>query len=71
VRHFAVEAKHLRAPLPVIGMENLLRDRLVALRVQVAERFRQARATGTVANVKLLSAAIRATKAQLTRAGDG
>jgi len=65
VKHYQVEAKHLRAALPVVGMENLLRERKAALQAQVAERFRQARATGTKANVTMLAATLRAVKRQL------
>ena len=73
MKHFAIEAKHqgLRVPLPVVGMKTLLEQRKLGLEAQVAERFRQARATGIVANVTLLSAALRATKAQIARAADG
>ena len=54
MKHFAIEAKHqgLRVPLPVVGMKTLLEQRKLGLEAQVAERFRQARATGIVANVR-------------------
>lgn len=66
MRHFQVEAKHLRATLPVVGMENLLQERKTALQARLAERFRQARESGTTANVKMLSATLRAVKAQIS-----
>jgi len=71
VKHYQVEAKYLRATLPVVGMENLLQERKTALQARLAERFRQARATGTVANVTMLSATLRAVKRQIAAVGDG
>ena len=46
-------AVSLRSPLPVVGKVALL------------ERFRQARAAGTAADVKQLTATLRAVKRQL------
>ena len=67
-----MEAKHLRAALPVVGMEHLLQERKAALQAQVAERFRQAREAGAPKpSVTLLSATLRAVKAQIARVGDG
>lgn len=64
--------KHFcRTTLPVVGMEHLLQQRKAGLEAQVADRFRQARASGTVANVKLLSATLRAVKRQIGAVGDG
>ncbi len=71
MKSYAVQAKFLRAPLPVVGMKTLLEQRKLGLQAQVAERHRQARATGTTANVKLLSATLRTIKAQIARAGCG
>ena len=74
MKHFAVEAKHqgLRAPLPVVGMEHLLEERKAALDAQIRQRFADARAAGAAKpNVSLLSATLRAVKAQLARVGDG
>jgi len=64
--HHAPAVSHLRAALPVVGMVTLLEDRKTTLQAMIAERFRQARAAGTVANVKQLTASLRAVKAQLT-----
>jgi hypothetical protein len=57
--------KHLRAAVPVTGMLKLLEGRKEALEAMVAERFRQARENGTEADVKQLSATLRAVKRQL------
>jgi hypothetical protein len=65
MRHFQVEAKHLRATLPAVEMENLLQERKTPLQARLAERFRQARESGTTADVALLSATLRALKRQL------
>lgn len=46
-------------------MVALLLERKAGLEAQIAKRFRQARATGTTANVRTLSAALRALKRQL------
>lgn len=68
MKHYQVEAKHLRAALPVVGMEHLLQERKAALQAQLAERFRQAREAGAPKpSVALLSATLRAVKAQLAR----
>ena len=71
MKRYEVVAKHLRAPIPVVGMEHLLMERKTALQAQVAERFRVARATGVPRpSVSLLSATLRAIKAQIARVGD-
>lgn len=56
---------HLRSPLPVVGMLALLEDRKATLQAMIRERFRQARAAGTAADVKQLTATLRAVKRQL------
>ena len=74
MKHFAIEAKHqgLRVPLPVLGMERLLMDRKAGLEAQIRQRFADARANGAPRpSVHVLSAALRATKAQIARAADG
>jgi len=53
----APAVSHLRAALPVVGMVTLLAERKAALEEMIRERFRQARAAGTVANVKQLTVA--------------
>jgi len=54
-----------KVQLPVTTMRALLEGRKAALEAQVAERFRQARATGTTANVSTYSAALRCVRRQL------
>ena len=46
-------------------MLKLLEARKAALEVTISERFRQARENGTAANVKQLSAILRAVKRQV------
>jgi tRNA A37 N6-isopentenylltransferase MiaA len=46
-------------------MLKLLQERKAVLEQMIAERFRQARAQGTTADVKQLSATLRAVKRQL------
>jgi hypothetical protein len=66
--HFEPEVRHLRAALPVVGMVALLLSRKEALQAMVAERHRAAREAETVANVKQLSATLRALKRQIATA---
>jgi len=65
MKHFAPAAPHLRAAVPVVGMVKLLQERKAALESMVAERHRAAREAGTVADVKQLSATLRAVKRQI------
>jgi hypothetical protein len=51
-------------------MRNLLALRKEALEGQIAERLRAARIGGTTADVRALSAILRAVKAQLAAVGD-
>ena len=60
--------------LPVTtAMVELLQARVAALEAAIASKFREAREAGTVADVKTLSATLRAVKAQLAavRANNG
>jgi len=57
MKHDGNAVSHLRAALPVVGMVALLEDRKATLQAMIRERFRQARAAGTVANVKQLTVA--------------
>ncbi len=68
MKHLPVPAKHLRATLPVVGMRRLLEERKAGLEAQVKERFRAARANGATADVKMLSATLRALKRQIAKA---
>jgi len=52
-------------------MRNLLALRKEALEGQIAERLRAARTSSTTADVKSLSAILRAVKAQLKAVGNG
>jgi hypothetical protein len=61
-------AKPLRASVPVVGMLKLLQDRKAALEAMVAERFRQASEKHSAADVKQLSATLRAVKRSLAAA---
>jgi hypothetical protein len=61
-------AAHLRAAVPVIGMERLLCERKQALEGMIRERFRAAREQGTTANVTQLSGSLRAVKRSLAAA---
>jgi len=70
VRHFAPAVKHLRAAVPVVGMAALLESRKATLQGMIAERFRQARENHTTADVKMLSATLRAVKRQIAIARD-
>ena len=60
-----------KAPLPAPTMRNLLALRKEALEGQIAERLRAARTSSTTADVKSLSAILRAVKAQLKAVGNG
>lgn len=72
MRHFQVEAKFLRAPLPVIGMEHLLEERKSGLEAQIRQRFADARANRfPKPSVTMLSATLRAVKRHLAAVGDG
>lgn len=68
MKHHAPTAPHLRSPLPVVGMVTLLEERKTTLQAMIAERFRQARASGKAANVKQFTASLRAVKRQLATA---
>ncbi|MGB8294249.1 MAG: hypothetical protein WCG85_02355 [Polyangia bacterium] len=71
MKRFAVEAKHLRAPLVAVEMGELLKERKADLEAQIRQRFADARENGTRASVTMLSATLRAVRAQLARAADG
>jgi uncharacterized protein (UPF0335 family) len=49
-------------------MRRLLEERKAGLEAQVKERFRAARANGATADVKMLSATLRALKRQIAKA---
>jgi len=57
--------KPLRGALPVAGMRELLLLRKAALEQQTRARFAAARENGTTADVRALSAVLRAVKRQL------
>ena len=56
-----------RRPTPP-AMLDLLSERKAALEAEIAEHFRAARQAGAVADVKALSAMLRALKVQIIRA---
>lgn len=58
----------LRATVPIMGMVKLLESRKVTLQAMIAERHRAARENGTTADVKQLSATLRAVKKQIATA---
>ena len=62
---------HVASPAPAPKMRALLESRKATLEAMVRERHRQARQHRKPADVKLLSATLRALKAQITRLGDG
>ena len=60
-----------KTSLPSTTMLDLLVLRKEALEGQIAERLRAARASDTTADVKSLSAILRAVKSQLAAVDDG
>jgi len=60
-----------KTSLPATTMLNLLALRKEALQAQIAEKHRAARASGIAADVKSLSAILRAVKGQLAAVDDG
>ena len=69
MRHFEPACIHVAAPAPApTKMRALLESRKSALEGMIRERFRAARENGTTADVKMVSATLRALKRQIAKA---
>jgi hypothetical protein len=66
MKHYAPACIHVAAPAPpATKMRALLESRKATLEGMIRERHRAARENGTTANVTMLSATLRAVRAQL------